>query len=1145
MINRDEINQIRAELERVQRSVDRLSQRLAEVEARDRAGDVVPKLAAEPPVLPPPLPLPTPAVSDWNPPRVAANPQPEILPTPAKVPAPVAKAVSAPTVRPTAPPAIKKPRRFGPPEGMGWEMALTTYWFPRLGILVMALGVVWGLTFVSEKFHDSPLMPYVRVALGYVLALSMGAIGWKLEKKYPGYARVLLGGSFGFLYFVTFATWYIPPTRIAPSQEFALLLLAGLVIAWGVVAQWRKSQLIALSMTLLGHFTVALSTLSLASPSRAAVGGLLVLGIGSAWFLIHNGWYAVAMSAMVGSYLNQFFWLAKSPPSGAPLDFALGMGVLVTYLVLYALADRLTPFEYASTRTRTRNIYCGANTGGFLLLGLALMQGFDFTEDREFLLYFATALFAGAMGWSYTVREVLAEDHYTPAWASRGNIRSAGDRRPDSLSIIYFTKASMLVTAGIAAWLDGPSVTLSIALQALALLFAARRSQRPVGRILALATAALAFLHGIYTLDQGGLPVLADPDFAGYALAALLTAAVFWAVAELYRITPWHTFPQGPWRGPKILHDLCESLEMLEHKTGTPILPSRMYFSHMLIGFGALLIAWNTFELLPLYYAAPAICLLGFGIAALGLCLRSVPLLSGCAFFLVLGLYWWLHRILGGNPSEPHTPLIALGCAGSFVVVSELFRTLIPVRLAEHDRNNGIQGAWRRNYILISLILALGAGLIITTGLQERTEPPTALFAAGAMALAASAWAAATSASNIGLLGVVLALFTVLVSPELGADSPAGIGAIAGTVLAALAATAVEARWWGANRAGLAFHRLLPVPYLLYSAAAWNTVWLADTCCPDYAMPTVLALAAGAFGLALLLLHPRAMASLSAALMAIALIAWIGDNQIFETRGWHLGALAIVVISFAGDRFLTLYNPFKRPWPARLLLLWAWFTCLAWNGRMLDHGWHYTGIAFIAGTYLVYAAFFRTRTAGALALLAGVLGTLPLLAGATPGMTLSATWAAYASLIVFWIATERGVTISLARARVPLAPGHGTAFTVLLTGTPTALGILCLTRIDTIHSFYLTMSWTAWGLVIFCWALVTRQPWFRYMGLATFALTLGRVCLVDVWRLEGLYRVGATLFLGAALLSVAFGYTRWRATQSEASTDNKGEQEDL
>lgn len=65
-------------------------------------------------------------------------------------------------------------------------------------------------------------------------------------------------------------------------------------------------------MTLLGHFTVALSTLSLDTPSRAAVGGLLVPVIGSAFFLIRNGWYS-AIKERHDGVTNQFFWLAQAP----------------------------------------------------------------------------------------------------------------------------------------------------------------------------------------------------------------------------------------------------------------------------------------------------------------------------------------------------------------------------------------------------------------------------------------------------------------------------------------------------------------------------------------------------------------------------------------------------------------------------------------------------------------------------------------------------------------------------------------------------------------------------------------------------------------------------------------------------------------
>ena len=60
MNSRDEISQIRAELERVQRNVARLAQRLDEVEAREEAGEEKPlaaiKSATPEARMPPPLP---------------------------------------------------------------------------------------------------------------------------------------------------------------------------------------------------------------------------------------------------------------------------------------------------------------------------------------------------------------------------------------------------------------------------------------------------------------------------------------------------------------------------------------------------------------------------------------------------------------------------------------------------------------------------------------------------------------------------------------------------------------------------------------------------------------------------------------------------------------------------------------------------------------------------------------------------------------------------------------------------------------------------------------------------------------------------------------------------------------------------------
>lgn len=1150
MDTKKELDDIRAELMRVQDTVTHLVRRLEDVEAATGGEGPTPEALTPPVILesrsitplapasgPPPLPraAEVPVKSTTTPAEEAPAPPAEEAPAPS-APKPVI-ARAQPPKRPLVPPVEKKPRAFGPPEGMGWEMALTTWWLPRIGILMLALGTVWGFTYISGQFSDAAWMPWARVGLGYGLAAGLGALGWKLEKKYPGYARILLGGGFGLLYFVTFATWYIPQTRIAPSQEFTLLLLALLVAAWGAAAQWRRSQPIALTMTLLGHFTVALSTLSLEAPSRAAVGGLLILGIGSAFFLIRNGWYLVALSAMVGSYLNQFFWLAQAPASGRPIDFALGMAVLATYLVLYALADRLTPQRLALGHGRLRNLYCGLNTGGFLALGYLLMQGFDFAAGREHLLYFATALFAAGLGWSYTTRRIYAEDHHRPAWVLGGEVRADGDPAPDALCNIYFTKASMLATAGIAAWLDGPTVTLSIALQALALLAAAGRTQRPVGRLLALATGLVAFVHGLYVLDLGGLPAPGTEGHMGHMLVALMVTAVFWATAEVYRRTPWHTYPEGLWGGPEWLRDIAGTLELLEQIPSKPIRASRMALAHGFVAGGALLLAGYVDALLPSHLSGPALCLLGLVSSGIGLGLASGPLLSGSAFFLALGFVWQV-----GAPTGPDfDPAgLAAACVLSLLLASELLRRFLFTRLADFDLDGGIQGAWRRNHSLAACLCAVGGALIVIDALHNQATVETSLLLVGLMGLGATGYAALAGSANLGLFAIVLALYSVLPALNVGEHTTEWPRALLGALLIALGATAVESRYWGEKRPGLAFHRLLPVPYLLYGVTAWNLVWLADDWLAINHLSLALTALAALFAIGSLALHARALSALAAVLLGLAMVAWI-ESDTTLIASWRVGGIALLLAGLAGDRFLTRFNPYPRPWPARLMLLWVWLTALTWLDERLEGGWFLAGVAALGLAFLAYAGLFRTRTGGALAAFAGVMATLPLLLGTAGPMAPAEVWAAHGVVILFWLAAERGLSLLLDRLAIRQSPAGLRALAITVAGTPALLGILGLTRIETIQNFYLTMAWTAWGLALFGWAVFTRQPWFRYAGLAVFALSLSRAFLIDVWRLEGLYRVGAMLFLGVALLAVAFGYTRWRATQGEKDVDTKEE----
>ncbi len=76
-------------------------------------------------------------------------------------------------------------------------------------------------------------------------------------------------------------------------------------------------------------------------------------------------------------------------------------------------------------------------------------------------------------------------------------------------------------------------------------------------------------------------------------------------------------------------------------------------------------------------------------------------------------------------------------------------------------------------------------------------------------------------------------------------------------------------------------------------------------------------------------------------------------------------------------------------------------------------------------------------------------------------------------------------------------------------------------------NFYLTASWAVLALVVFAAGFGLRERLYRWLGLAILAAALGRVVLLDVWRLELLYRVLSFMALGVVLLVLGFIYNKY------------------
>jgi uncharacterized membrane protein len=91
-----------------------------------------------------------------------------------------------------------------------------------------------------------------------------------------------------------------------------------------------------------------------------------------------------------------------------------------------------------------------------------------------------------------------------------------------------------------------------------------------------------------------------------------------------------------------------------------------------------------------------------------------------------------------------------------------------------------------------------------------------------------------------------------------------------------------------------------------------------------------------------------------------------------------------------------------------------------------------------------------------------------------------------------------------------------------------AIGLLTVLLAEEMRYGMVTLSWGIEGVAVFLLALQLGERSFRLTGLGLLLLCVGKIVLVDVWRLNPQDRYITFIVLGVALLLVSFLYTRNR-----------------
>jgi hypothetical protein len=414
-------------------------------------------------------------------------------------------------MRAPAPPPPREPKPH-----VSLEARLGQNWLNKLGITALVIGLALGLGKLIVNIG-----PAGKDAIGFVLAISILGLGIFLERKpaYKLFARVLIGGGWALLFFLSYALYNVAPLQVLHSESLDLILMFIVAAAMVTHSLRYHSQIVTTFAFLLAFVTIGLSNVTLFSlVASALLAGAL------AFIVYRERWYALGLAGLIGVYFNHALWLHRVLPSGGvpghPFpDFVPSAILILSYWLIFRLIYVLRPPPQAPTHDLNQVLATFTallNSAG--LLGLLKYQ----SSHPEWAFYGLLTLGLAELALSLVARGSLKSD--------------APDTQPAQPNRVAFitlsTLASVMLLAAIPFRFHGSSWVLFWLLESEAFYLTGIRIPEVVFRRLGIAGSFLtsAYIVLAASIALGGVTTSSSPTRNVIILFA--TALTLWFNAE-------------------------------------------------------------------------------------------------------------------------------------------------------------------------------------------------------------------------------------------------------------------------------------------------------------------------------------------------------------------------------------------------------------------------------------------------------------------------------------------------------------------------------------------------------------------------------------------------------------------------------------
>ena len=235
------------------------------------------------------------------------------------------------------------------------ELQIGQNWFARVGIVVLAIGIAFLLTF---PYGDVP--PVLPSLIGYVLVGGIALLSRLLRHSFGQVSRYLLGGGMLLFYFSTLRLAYFSPEPAITNAtlEHVLLLIA---VALNLAVSIRRASPYLTSLSLTMGYLAAL----LGSHPYFLFGVLTALSLTVVYAHRRFAWIGVMAFATVMTYFTHFVWALNNPILGNKLQMVTQTEENLVFVLLYALIFALGTLGRGKDRPESATLGLNSFLNGF------------------------------------------------------------------------------------------------------------------------------------------------------------------------------------------------------------------------------------------------------------------------------------------------------------------------------------------------------------------------------------------------------------------------------------------------------------------------------------------------------------------------------------------------------------------------------------------------------------------------------------------------------------------------------------------------------------------------------------------------------------------------------------------------------------